>query len=116
MRRAKWARLGSPIAVAGALGSIAWGVSWHRRRRTRRGRVAFDREPFERAVAPGATGARDVRLWGRSSGAGRHELTIFEQPDGAEPGAAGRERAVATVAFDVPDVVASDGTWAVQYP
>jgi alkaline phosphatase D len=118
MRRANWARLRAPIAVAAALGSIAWGVSWHRRRRTRRGRVAFDREPLERAVAPGATGARDVRLWGRSSGAGRHELTIFEQSHAAEPerGAAGRERALATVAFDVPDVVTSDGTWAVQYP
>lgn len=95
------------MTVAAAVGSIAWGVSWHRRRQTRRGRAAFDQSPLEAAVAPGATGARDVRIWGRSPGAGRHELSIVEQ---------GRERAVATVAFEVPSASASDGTWAVQYP
>jgi alkaline phosphatase D len=96
------------MAVAAALGSIAWGVSWHRRRQTRRGRAAFDHAPLELAVAPGATGARDVRFWGRSASAGRHELTIFERE--------GSERALARVAFDVPDVATSDGTWAIQYP
>jgi alkaline phosphatase D len=107
MRRGKWARFESPIAVAAAVGSIAWGVSWHRRRQTRRGRAAFDRGPLEAAVAPGATGARAVRIWGRSPLAGRHELEIVEQR---------RERALPIAAFELPDARASDGTWAVQYP
>lgn len=126
MRRDFRARVKAPVVLAAAAASIAWGVSWHRRRQTRRGRAAFDREPFERAVAPGAAGAREVRLWGRSTSAGRHELSIFEQgpaePSGVEPSghlrasAPPAEREFATVAFDTADPAESDGTWTLEYP
>src|SRR5687767_11048832 len=79
MRRTFRARVAAPVAAAAAVTSIAVGVSWYRRRQTRRGRAAFDRAPLESAVAPGATGARDVRLWGRSPHSGRHELTLVER-------------------------------------
>jgi alkaline phosphatase D len=120
MRRAFRARVKSPVALAAAVASIAWGVSLHRRRQTRRGRIAFDDAPLELAVAPGAVGVRDVRLWGRSPASGQHELSIIEQSldtgvgngQGMEP----RERTLATVQVDVADHAVSDGTWAVQYP
>lgn len=120
MRRTFRARVG--VAVAAAVASIAWGVSWHRRRRTYRGRAAFERAPLESAVAPGATGAGDVRLWGRSPHSGRHELTLFEpaNPEPARGDGASidptNERGVATLPFDVPDGSGGDGTWTVQYP
>jgi alkaline phosphatase D len=111
MRGVSRARAQASLAVAAAVASFAYGVSWYRRRQKRRGRAAFENEPLDLAVAPGATGAREARFWGRSAASGRHELSLFEQ-DGSE---AGRGRALATFGFDVADA-ASDGTWAVQYP
>lgn len=120
MRRAFRARAQSRVALAAAVASIAWGVSWHRRRQTRRGRRAFDHAPLELAVGPGAAGARAVRLWGRSSASGRHELSIFEQAldseSGVERGAGPREWPLAPVTIDIADHAATDGTWAVHYP
>ncbi|HTV24191.1 MAG TPA: alkaline phosphatase D family protein [Polyangiaceae bacterium] len=82
-------------------------MSWHRRRQTRRGRAAFDLSPLEAAVAPGLTGPRAVRFWGRSPGPGRHALAIF---------AAGNSERLADCSFDVPDDAASDFTWTLDYP
>lgn len=101
-----------PVAAAAAVASIAWGVSWHRRRQTRRGRAAFEHAPLESAVASGATGARDVRLWGRSPASGRHELTLHELGAAGAPGG----RALASVPFDVAAGDGADGTWALDYP
>jgi len=114
MRRLFGARRKPPIAVAAAVvsaASIAWGVSWHRRRQTRRGRVEFEHAPLDSAVAPGSTGARDVRFWGRSPEPGAHELTLFE----AARDEAG-ERALATLPFEVPKDGGGDGTWTLDYP
>lgn len=90
---------------AAALVGLGWGV---RRARARRiGRAAFHRDPLEVAVAAGATGPDHVRLWGRTSTDGSHELVLTERASG---------RCVASVRFDVSAGSASDGTWTLSYP
>jgi alkaline phosphatase D len=96
------------VAVAAGAAALV-GLGWraNRARLRRRGRAAFDRNPLQVALAPGATGPDHVRVWGRSPVAGPHELQILERSGG---------RLVARVPFDVPDDPATDGTWALSYP
>jgi alkaline phosphatase D len=107
MRRSNIAWLRPVVTAAAAGASLAWVRHLYRRERMRRGRLEFVRSPLEEAVAPGASSAHGVRLWGRSSTAGAHELTLVEAASG---------RLVARATFEVSADPALDGTWAVGYP
>lgn len=94
-------KLSAGVAVTGAA------LYAYRRRRALAGRRAFNDAPLESMVGAGTTDRTSVRIWGRTSVSGRHQLTIT--PNGAA-------RAVAALSFDVPNLGERDGTFAVRYP